>query len=177
MQFISDNERQTIQAGRVLAKFLKSGDIICLHGGLGTGKTVFARGVSFGLNVTGSGVTSPTFVLMRCHRGRLPMYHFDFYRIDGPGELLGLGCEDFLFSDGVCVIEWAQRLGFLAPGEYLKVELEHVVSLRSPRSKRMDRGAPLRRRLRLTARGRRYRELLADFSREYEKTKMRRVGR
>ena len=152
MDIVSASADRTAAIGKKLAGLLKPGDIVCLRGDLGTGKTVLSRGISQGLGVKGREVISPTFVLMRCHRGRMPMYHFDLYRINGPRDLLGLGCEEFFFSDGVCVIEWAERLGFLEPVEHLRVELSHK-----------DDG---RRGLRFTARGGRYRGLLKDLAKK-----------
>lgn len=159
MEIITDSASKTVAAGRALAKALEPGDIVCLYGDLGTGKTVLARGISLGLGGSGCAVLSPTFVLMRCHAGRIPMYHFDLYRVGGPEDILGLGYEEFFFSDGVSVIEWAERLGYLTPAECLRVELEHLPGMR--------------RRLRFIARGQRYRELLEKFSRGYAKVKGR----
>jgi len=149
MKTISKNPRQTREIGKKLSAMLKPGDIICLSGELGSGKTVLAKGISSGLGVKESGVVSPTFVLMRCHRGRMPVYHFDLYRVSGPREIAGLGYEEFFFSDGVSVIEWADRLGELEPGECLKIKLEH---------KGDDR-----RLLNLSAKGSRYRGLMKAF--------------
>ena len=125
MKIISDSPRRTRDIGTKLAGLLEAGDIVCLSGELGTGKTVMAKGISVGLGVKEEGVTSPTFVLMRCLRGKLPVYHFDLYRLSGAREIAGLGCEEFFFADGVSVIEWADRLGELEPGECLKIKLSH----------------------------------------------------
>jgi tRNA threonylcarbamoyladenosine biosynthesis protein TsaE len=125
IKMISDSPAKTREIGKKLASMLMAGDIICLSGELGTGKTVMAKGISSGLGVKDSGVTSPTFVLMRCHHGRMPVYHFDLYRVWGPQEILGLGVEEFFFADGVSVIEWADRLGELEPRECLKIKLAH----------------------------------------------------
>jgi tRNA threonylcarbamoyladenosine biosynthesis protein TsaE len=163
MQILSQSVRHTANIGKTLAKVFKAGDIVCLYGDLGTGKTVFARGIGSGLGVKECGVVSPTFVLMRCHSGRIRMYHFDLYRIRGPREMLGLGYEEFFFSDGVCVIEWAERLGSLAPRECLKVELEHV-----------DGNT---RRLRFISQGKRYGELRAEFNRAYKKELVKKRAR
>lgn len=89
---------------------------------------------------------------MRCHRGKMPMYHFDLYRIKGPDELPALGCEEFFFSDGVSVIEWAERLGSLEPQECLKVKLEHV--------------SENKRKLEFEAKGARYEELLKKLAKK-----------
>jgi tRNA threonylcarbamoyladenosine biosynthesis protein TsaE len=88
---------------------LKPGDVVCLSGDLGAGKTVFTRGLARGLGYTGR-VTSPTFALMNVYDGgRLTVYHFDLYRLDGEEDLESIGCEEYFDSGGVCVLEWPER--------------------------------------------------------------------
>lgn len=100
------------------------GDIICLSGPLGAGKTVFARGVAQGLGYTGR-VTSPTFTIMNIYEGgRLPLYHFDLYRLEGGiADLEGIGYEDYFFAGGVCLIEWPEMAQDAMPPGALRVEL------------------------------------------------------
>ncbi len=128
MFIVSDSEIQTIMFGRKLAKMLGEGDIVCLRGGLGSGKTVLAKGIARGLGIDDGEVVSPTFVLMRCYEGRLPMYHFDLYRLGETSQITGLGYEEYLFGRGISVIEWPQRLNGLMPKEYLLVELKQAGS-------------------------------------------------
>ena len=116
---------QTLRLGERLAKHFKKGDIVCLQGDLGAGKTTLIKGVAKGLKIAPSKVNSPTFVLMNAYQGRLPLYHFDLYRLETTGEIDAIGYEEFLYGDGVSVIEWAEHLGVLTPKEYLRVELKH----------------------------------------------------
>lgn len=124
-EILSKSTDQTIQLGEQLAKHLRKGDILCLEGELGSGKTTLIKGIAKGLKIASEKVTSPTFVLMNAYEGRLPLYHFDLYRLEEIHEISSIGYEDFLYGHGVAVIEWAERLGKLAPKEYLRVELRH----------------------------------------------------
>jgi tRNA threonylcarbamoyladenosine biosynthesis protein TsaE len=123
MKINSQSVNDTLNIGKAIAKNLESGDIVCLFGQLGSGKTVLTKGISAGLGVEKNKVISPSFVLMRQYKGRIPIYHFDFYRLDNPRDILGIGYEEFFYDEGVCVIEWADRLGELLPQEFLKIEL------------------------------------------------------
>ncbi len=125
VDILSKNAEQTIALGERLAKYFKKGDIVCLEGDLGAGKTTLIKGVAKGLKIAAEKVNSPTFVLMNAYQGRLPLYHFDLYRLENTGEISAIGYEEFLYGDGVSVIEWAERLGALTPKEYLRVELKH----------------------------------------------------
>lgn len=125
LNILSASAEQTIQLGVRLARHLKKGSIICLQGDLGTGKTTLVKGIARGLKINPEKVNSPTFVIMNSYQGRLPLYHFDLYRLEDIKEIPVIGYEEFLYGDGVCVIEWAERLGALAPKEYLRVELKH----------------------------------------------------
>jgi len=150
MEIISRSEKQTLDIGRKIAANLVKGDIICLWGQLGSGKTVLAKGISSGLGVSKEEVISPTFVLMRRYDARIPVYHFDLYRLSRPDDIINIGYEEFLFGDGVSIIEWADRLVHLLPQEFLKVELR--VSGESKRS------------FKFTARGKRHKELLEKIN-------------
>src|SRR3989338_4308854 len=111
MELISKSVNQTKNIGRVIAKHLASADIICLFGELGSGKTMLAKGIARGLKINESKVISPTFVLIREHsKGILPLYHFDLYRLKNECEIVAIGYEEYLYGDGVSVIEWADRL-------------------------------------------------------------------
>ena len=121
---ISHSPEQTSVFAERFARRLKKGDIVCLFGELGSGKTTFVQGLAKGLKVKPSTVHSPTFTLMNVYEGRLTMYHFDLYRIEGK-ELPAIGYEEFFYGGGVAVIEWAERLGSQMPKKYIKVELEH----------------------------------------------------
>ena len=120
MRFVSNSTAETVGIGKKLAGKLKPGDIICLFGDLGSGKTVFTKGIAFGLGIGKNKVISPSFVLMRQHlKGRLPFYHFDLYRLKSCDDILTMGYEDYFYAQGVSVIEWAERLKYLLPKDYL----------------------------------------------------------
>lgn len=115
---------QTQLWGEKLGRYLEKGDIVCLIGGLGVGKTVFGQGVAKGLEIENKNVTSPTFLMLReYHQARLPLFHFDLYRLESITELYDLGYEEYLFGDGVTIIEWAEKMEELLPAEYLRVEI------------------------------------------------------
>lgn len=124
MQIISKSVNRTLKIGRAIAKNLQRGDIVCLSGQLGSGKTVFIKGVASGLGIARKNIISPSFVLIREYpKAKLPFYHFDLYRLKEQKQILDLGYEEYLYGDGVSVIEWADRLKNLAPRECLKIEL------------------------------------------------------
>lgn len=115
--FISHSVEETITAGRTYGQQAAKGDVFALTGDLGSGKTHFVKGFVAGLGSTAE-VTSPTFVLVHEYlEGRLPAYHFDFYRLDNSDAVLGLGFDDYVFGDGVSLIEWADRYSNLIPRE------------------------------------------------------------
>ncbi|MFA5099898.1 MAG: tRNA (adenosine(37)-N6)-threonylcarbamoyltransferase complex ATPase subunit type 1 TsaE [Candidatus Omnitrophota bacterium] len=126
MHIISASVQETLRFGKRIAHNLRKGDIVCLYGDLGSGKTVLTKGIAQGLGIDKSDVVSPTFVLMRRYEGRLPVFHFDLYRLGDAGEIFDLGYEEYLFDNGVAIIEWADRLGKLTPDAYLNVRLDVV---------------------------------------------------
>lgn len=113
--------------GEELAPSLRVGDVLMLHGDLGAGKTTLTQGIAAGLGVVGA-VQSPTFTLVREHRGReMMLYHLDLYRLDDPDELEDLGYEVYLDPpDGVSVIEWPERAGDWLPERFTLVRIEHL---------------------------------------------------
>ena len=145
----SHSVKETLRVGRSLAHNLERGDIICLFGNLGSGKTVLAKGIAEGLGIQKAKVISPTFVLIREHHyGKLPLFHFDLYRLRNPEDILALGYEEYFYNDGIAIIEWADRLDYLLPKEFLKVEL--------------TLGNDSRRTLKFIPVGKRYQQLLED---------------
>lgn len=122
------SEEETLKSAMAFAKDIKPGSIICLDGDLGVGKSVFARGFARGLGIT-EPVTSPTFTLVQIYEGgRLNMYHFDVYRIGDPSEMYDIGYEDYFYSDGVCLVEWASLILELIPDYAIKVSIEKDIS-------------------------------------------------
>lgn len=114
--FISKSAEQTFDAGRAYGEQARRGDVFALRGDLGAGKTQFVKGFVAGLG-SKAAVTSPTFVLIHEYGdGRLPAYHFDFYRVTSREALSRLGFDDYIFGDGVSLIEWADRFSALIPG-------------------------------------------------------------
>ena len=109
-RIVTHNEDETIEAGKVFAQQLYPGSVAALFGDLGSGKTRFAKGVSRGLGLN-ENVTSPTFTIVNEHRGgRLPLYHFDFYRLRSISELTEIGFDEYIFGNGVCILEWADLI-------------------------------------------------------------------
>lgn len=123
--FDSQSVGDTKDIAYQIASGLKKGDIICLYGDLGSGKTTFVKGLTKRLKIEEDVVNSPTFVLMNVYEGKLPVYHFDLYRLEDIGEIAAIGYEEFLYGDGVAVVEWADRLKTMKPKEFLSVELKH----------------------------------------------------
>lgn len=120
------SEQETIDVGVRLGASVSVGDIVLLFGNIGSGKTVFSKGIALGLGVETT-VTSPTFTLIQVYQGRIKMYHFDLYRLNSTYELFDIGYEELLYSeDGVAVVEWPERLHELCPESYIKVEIESI---------------------------------------------------
>ena len=115
---------ETKQFGFELGKNAKSGDIYCLDGDLGVGKTIFTQGFAKGLGVEGEYITSPTFTIINEYEGRLKLYHFDVYRIGSLEEMDDTGYEDYFFGDGVCLVEWAKLIDELIPKEAVWIKIE-----------------------------------------------------
>lgn len=144
----SDRE-ETITLGRSLGALLRAGDVVALEGPLGSGKTTFAKGLALGLGIPGeNAVKSPTFVFLHIYRGRVPIYHLDFFRLENPAEVETLGWDDLLAGDGVVVVEWPEKIGSYLPSDSLRVrfrpagETERRISVEpgGPRSGDLARG-------------------------------------
>ncbi|MCD8053798.1 MAG: tRNA (adenosine(37)-N6)-threonylcarbamoyltransferase complex ATPase subunit type 1 TsaE [Lachnospiraceae bacterium] len=115
---------ETFQLGKQCGEKARAGEIYCLDGDLGVGKTVFTQGFAAGLGVRGP-VNSPTFTILQIYEsGRLPLYHFDVYRIADPEEMDEIGYEEYFFGDGVCLIEWACQIGELLPAAARHLQIE-----------------------------------------------------
>lgn len=152
MKIVSRCVNDTLNIGKRIAANIQEGDIICLYGDLGSGKTVLTKGIAQGLGIKKDKVISPSFVLIRQYnQGVLPLYHFDLYRLRVQKDILALGYEEYLYNEGVAVIEWADRLGYLLPKEYLRVDLG-------------VRGAK-KRQIEITFLGRRYEKLVERLKR------------
>lgn len=122
---ITKSPEETARIGRMLGLLLRAGDIVCLQGELGAGKTCFAQGVARGMGIEGP-VTSPTFTLVNEYHGDLTLYHLDVYRLNGSGEMDDLGYEEFFYGDGVTLVEWAERVREVLPSERLEILIDRV---------------------------------------------------
>ena len=120
---ITHTPDQTIKLAEKLARDLSKGDVIALYGDLGSGKTTFAKGIGKGLGVKDSRhINSPTFVLIKEYKGRLPMFHLDLYRLDNLRDIEDIAIEEYIYGDGVSVIEWAEKIKTLLPKKHIAVK-------------------------------------------------------
>lgn len=131
-EFVTHSEQETAQAAAEIASRLKAGDIILYRGEMGAGKTAFTKGIAKQLGVT-EPVTSPTFALVNEYEGRLPLFHFDLYRIDSYDDLYAIGFFDYLDRGGIIAAEWSENI------EGLAEELENVISIRIDKLGENDR--------------------------------------
>jgi tRNA threonylcarbamoyladenosine biosynthesis protein TsaE len=171
LDIISHSSAQTQRLGMRLGEILRGGELLLLDGQLGTGKTTFTQGLARGMDIT-TIVSSPTFTLLKEYRGHpvpvaqpgqdtlpsqlssqpraaLALYHFDLYRLENPEEIIDLGFEDYFFSSGVCVVEWADKADQLWPDQHLRIHLKMM--------------SETKRGMLFTATGPKYRELLHQF--------------
>jgi len=124
---LSQHQDITVALGINLGRYLPSGSIVSLEGELGCGKTTLVKGIYQGLGgVTPDQVRSPTFTLINEYQTRLPIYHFDFYRLASEAELEELGASEYLYSDGISLIEWGNRFPDILGSDYLKIELTWI---------------------------------------------------
>lgn len=124
-QIVTLSPVETARVGELLGRLLVPGDVVCLIGDLGAGKTNLAQGLARGLGIIDQ-VTSPTFTLINEYNGRLPLFHMDLYRLEGAGDLADLGYEEYIYGDGVTVVEWADRAIEALPLERLDIKLYAV---------------------------------------------------
>lgn len=128
MERITNSPEETYALGRELGRRAKAGEVYCLDGDLGVGKTVFTQGFAEGLGVA-EPVNSPTFtILQQYDSGRLPLYHFDVYRIGDVSEMDEIGYEDCFYGTGVCLIEWPQRIPEILPPRVIRIRIEKELS-------------------------------------------------
>jgi len=149
LEIVSNSAEETRKIGMKLGKLAASGDVIFLVGTLGAGKTCLTQGIARGLGIN-EYTASPSFVLVREHRGKLPLYHIDLYRLDRIEEVAQLGLDDYLYGNGVCVVEWADKGLSVLPEEHLLIEMQIV--------------SPMKRKLSFMPRGTRYLEMLSKLN-------------
>ena len=150
LSLVSNSIDETQGIGKRLGEIAQPGDLILLVGELGTGKTCLTQGIALGLGIDDY-ITSPSFVLIREHLGRLPLYHIDLYRLDKAEEILDLGLDDYLSGQGICVIEWAEKALDFLPKEHLLITLHHLDETR--------------RTIQFEAKGQRYENVLSQMDR------------
>ena len=122
------NEKETEKLGEKIGQAAKPGMVVALIGDLGTGKTTLTKSIARGLGVTET-VTSPTFNIIREYKsGRIPLYHFDVYRIADPDEMFELGYEEYFYGDGICVVEWADIIEELLPEDAVVIHIDRGAS-------------------------------------------------
>lgn len=114
MVYKSNSPKETENIAKAFAKSLKCGDVVCLNGDLGVGKTAFVQGLTKALGVTDP-ISSPTFTIVNCYNGTLPIYHFDVYRIDDCDEMYEIGYEEYVYGDGITIIEWPEKIEPILP--------------------------------------------------------------
>ncbi|GAB4539527.1 MAG: tRNA (adenosine(37)-N6)-threonylcarbamoyltransferase complex ATPase subunit type 1 TsaE [Thermodesulfovibrionia bacterium] len=124
MRLISNSEEETRQIGYRLGKRLKRGDVVCLYGGLGAGKTTMLKGIATAIGIDEREITSASFVIIAEHRGRIPLYHIDLYRVSAK-DIYELGLHEYINKDGITVIEWADRAEGELPEYRIDVRIDY----------------------------------------------------
>ena len=143
MDYISHSEAETEDLGRRLAALLSPGAVVAYRGDLGMGKTAFTRGLARGLGYEGR-VTSPTFTIVNEYEGAgLPLFHFDMYRLEGPGDLFDIGWEDYLDRGGVCAVEWSERVEEALPEDAVTVAIARCPDHENWRAITVEGAGPL----------------------------------
>ncbi len=143
---------ETKEFGIKLGQILEGGDIVCLNGDLGAGKTTLTKSIGLGLGVSDY-ITSPTFTLINEYRGRLPVYHFDVYRLENVDELYDLGFDEYFYGKGISIIEWAEKIEKLLPKERIVLNIEKGIDIDE-------------RRINITGYGNRYIEILKELEKK-----------
>jgi tRNA threonylcarbamoyladenosine biosynthesis protein TsaE len=123
-KLISRSENQTLKIAQEFASEINPGDVVCLSGNLGAGKTQFVRGFVQGFGLSADVVSSPTFTIINEYEGgRIPIFHFDCYRLENYTEALEIGAEEYFYGDGVCIVEWPGRIAELIPPDSKQITI------------------------------------------------------
>ena len=147
--FSSMNVGETVVFGRSLGALLEKGMVVALNGELGAGKTTLVKAIAAELGIPEEDVRSPSYTLINEYEGRLPVYHFDLYRLIDSSELYDLGYDEYLEGNGISIVEWADAIPDALPSEYLSIKIEIV--------------SDEKRKFTITAAGKRYETLLAEL--------------
>lgn len=153
LELTSHSPEQTQRLGSRLGELAQAGDVFLLIGNLGSGKTCLTQGIAWGLGVK-EYAFSPSFVLIREYHGRLTLYHIDFYRLDRIEEIVDLGLDEYLYGNGVCVIEWAEKGMAALPQENLTIKLSYI--------------SEMQRSIVLEPKGERYQQILESLSSDFK---------
>ncbi len=122
--FKTENPEETQTLGEKLGKTLKRGDVIALVGDLGTGKTCLTQGIARGVGIASDEVVnSPSYILINEYNGKIPIYHIDLYRLENSEDITELGLSEYIEGDGICIIEWAERMSDLLPDTCIKIHI------------------------------------------------------
>lgn len=125
LEFHTNSSEETIQLGKIIGTHLKKGDIIAMQGTLAAGKTTITKGIAEALEIKDT-ITSPTFCLISEYEGKMPLYHMDVYRLDGGEDFINLGVEDFMYGNGVSIIEWSEKVMDELPKKTIILKLEPI---------------------------------------------------
>jgi len=153
LKMATHSPEETQKFGKRCGELAKPGDIFLLTGELGAGKTCLTQGIAFGLGIKEYAL-SPTFVIMRQLHGRLPLYHIDLYRLDRLQETEDLGLDDYLYGEGISVVEWAEKAMSVMPQEHLLIQIEYV--------------SETGRLLKLQPKGKRYQDLVRELKKDFK---------
>lgn len=150
LKIILNGLKETDEFGIRLGKLLRPGDVVCLNGELGAGKTTLTKSIGLGLGVEDY-ITSPTFSLINEYEGRYPVYHFDVYRLENADELYDLGFDEYFYGKGVSIIEWADKIEKFLPEERIVLDIENRDNIDE-------------RKVKITIKGSRYNEILEELN-------------
>ncbi len=125
-QRTSGSVEETLSIAAQYSKSVQPGDVICLEGNLGAGKTHFVKGFVTGFGISADDVSSPTFTIINEYDGERPVYHFDCYRLERPEEALEIGAEEYFYGDGVCIVEWPERILDLLPDHSKRITIRSL---------------------------------------------------
>ena len=125
MKLTVNNLKDTENIGKIISRCLEKGTVICLDGDLGVGKTSLTQFIAKEFGVS-EYITSPTFTIIKEYEGRLPFYHMDVYRIDSEDDMYDLGYDEYIYSEGVTVIEWSHKINGILPDERINIEIQRL---------------------------------------------------
>ena len=122
LTFYTKSADETIELGRKIGKLLKKGDVIAMQGTLAAGKTTITKGIAQALQIDET-ITSPTFCLISEYHGKMPLYHMDVYRLEGADDFINLGTDDMIYGDGICIIEWSEKIMDELPSKTITLKI------------------------------------------------------